>query len=215
MLNCLRIASAINVDIEDLLPKTSSGAQSVDHLAGAFLHPKQISPIEMFDVIRSVAPWEKAYFCPDTLPEFCKTLDFVMSENGIGETEAMAYLNTVLQIDYLAVAGVMILKENVLRDLLDRRNSFAGVSSKSAYQMFENLRDYVKGCPPSTRIVVADPLRHRVDTILMLNDTVAITYPFGSYFVTTNKAMLDHIKTSFEKYSGDLPTFNAWYESLS
>lgn len=185
LLNSMRIAQALNVQVEDLLPDLSFDKQKAEILSASYINAEIVSLDQVFGVIQSVAPWKKAYFCPDTIPEFCKTKEFIMSESGLSETAATAYMSNIKFMDFGTIEGVMVLKENILKDLLEHRNRFSKISAKNAYEMFANLREYIGNCSPNTRVVVSDPTQGDVDTILVLNDRVAVTYPFGSYFVTS------------------------------
>ena len=211
IMNCLRLARALNLEIGDFFPHVSAHQLTLDKLSGAFLHPMQIHTPELFEILQSLQPWTSAYWCPNNIPDFCKSPEFLAVENNIPLPEATAQIELYNQADYQNVPGIMLLRQSVLNDLIERRNLFARISGMAALTMMDNIRHYAQACSGHTQVIVADETTQSADPILILNKRVAITYPFGSYFVSTDKTMITFIQDRFTYYAQTLPSFSDWY----
>lgn len=214
LLNCLKLARALALDIGDFFPQVRAHETSLGGLNRAFLNPQKISPTKVFELLQRMQPWTSAYWCLTNIPDFCKSPEFLAIEKGISPTAAAAQIeqeSMFNRVNYQNTSGIMILRKSILSDLIERRNSFAAVSGVSALKMLENLKQFAENCSDQAKIIVSNETTQNVDPILIMNDRIAITYPFGSYFVSTDKAMIGFIQEHFNLLAQTSPSFSEWY----
>ena len=114
LMNCLKLAYALHLDIADFFPLVNARTRYLGDLKGAFLHPKQISTPKLFEILQELQPWSSAQWCPYNIPDFCKTPEFLAIENRISLEAAQAQIGIYNQASYLNVPGVILLRASVL-----------------------------------------------------------------------------------------------------
>lgn len=206
----LRICRALSIQVADLLPDHMLSLDSNFHAREKkFFSPGVTGLMEVARLLESYNLRDGALYHPRTIPEFLKPLEFLSHEIGKPSDEVKFYFNALQNWRHVPLCGKIFIDEQVLINLIDRSGIYFNLSRATSVDTIFQLTSFANESN-DIQIIVCDRQRERVDPILILSDTLAISDYFSSLLLVTDEDLITLAKERFTQISASQPSLNDW-----
>lgn len=209
------VSRALSLPIENFLPKNMLyiGTNSMSG-AGSFIHPNNLDVENFLGLISKYKFGPKTYYHPRSIPEFCKTSHMLSTEYRITPERADIYRSNLQNFFTTELSGLILLDKNILISLLDRADYFDGIPRHDTIEAITNLSNFQEIQKGRVSIYVGDRSVWRIDPVLVVSESVAVSDFFGSLLVHTDKNLIGHMVERIEAARKKAQPLTSWLSSV-
>lgn len=209
------VARALSLPIENFLPKNMLNADTNPVKgAGKFINPDKLDIEAFFELISKYKFGPKTYYHPRSIPEFCKTNHMLADEYKISLEKAGIYKASLQKFFQIDLSGIILLDHNMLISLLDRTGIFEGIPRHDTVTSIERLSSFQEIQNGRVSIYVGDRSVWRIDPVLIISESVAVSDFFGSLLVHHEKSLIGHMVAKIEAVRENAKPLTSWLASV-
>jgi transcriptional regulator with XRE-family HTH domain len=207
----LKLARALDVSAFSLLPPYLFNAD--DQLSKTQPRIQPHNQLSLIDVTQSILKYgmnNTIYYHPRNLPEFIKPKKLLLDETNISKKNADSYINALNYFFERQFKGKILIDELSLIDLMDRKGAFSNLSRLECVQTIELLKKFADQNLEGVKIHVGNRHIDRLDPILILSDTAAISDYFQTLMFVDNYKLIEIARNKIERSCENNPSLLEW-----
>ncbi|MBF9054843.1 helix-turn-helix domain-containing protein [Rhodobacterales bacterium LSUCC1028] len=189
----MRLVAALECEVSDLLPfLTNTGATDNKKLAVDVSKTLSVNTKaqEIFENLFNLEG-KFLYYVPKSLPEGLKTEAVILAELGKNlDADKIKYFQSLQDLLVISFNGCILLKENVIQDLVSKRGPYKTLSMSDVFEQIQKIRQYEEDKFPNLQIKVMTEATQLISDILLIEDKVAYHEVFDRVVTIEDKEIL-------------------------
>ena len=210
----INIARALSVNVSELLPEHFLSIDVDFHQKRRVFFPHGVASLQQtLDLISRYSLQSGIFYHPRTIPEFLKSPEILSVEMGVPMESLTQYVAELARMREAKLAGVLIIDESVLEDLIDRKGIYDGLSRQVSIDTVQAIRQFEADYERDITLRLCNRLRDKIDPILILNKDVAISDYFGSLLLVTDTSLIAAAEERFTQLCHAGKSLEDWLKS--
>jgi transcriptional regulator with XRE-family HTH domain len=211
----INIARALSGNVSDLLPDHLLSVEVEFHKSRRSFFPHGLESLRhTVDLISKYSLRSGISYHPRTIPEFLKSPEILATEMNLPMEGVTQYASALSSLRDSRLSGILILDETVLETLVDRKGIYEGLSRQGAIDAVQAIRKFESEHDSDITLRICDRLRHQIDPILILSDSIAISDYFGSLLLVTDSDLISSAKEKFIGLRGSGKSLGDWLKAF-